>query len=111
MTKPKGTRDKATLQKMENAAAHLEERREEKNQLYRKLDIATALIMASELRSREIKKQLHNIEKEIAELEKLKLEWDAREQKAADMQRIQELVNSLVDQGISAEEIIRELEK
>ena len=111
MTKPKGTRDKATLQKMENAAAHLEERREEKTQLYRKLDIATALIMASELRSREIKKQLHNIEKEIAELEKLKLEWDAREQKAADMQRIQDLVNSLVDQGISAEEIIRELEK
>ena len=67
--------------------------------------------MASELRSREIKKQIHNLEKEIAELEKLKLEWDAREQKAADMQRIQDLVNSLVDQGISAEEIIRELEK
>ena len=96
---------------MENAAVRLEERREEKTQLYRKLDIAIALITASELRSREIKKQLRNVEREITELEKLKMEWEAREKKAEEMQRIQELVNSLVDQGVSAEEIIKELEQ
>ena len=54
-------------------------------------------------------KRIHAMDREIASLERQKNEWELHEKREKQRQTIRELVNSLVDQGIDAAEIIRQL--
>ena len=109
MAKPKGTRNKSTIKKQKKAPERLESVLAAKIRLTDELSNTEEHILVEQQRVKEIKKQLRILNREITTWEKAIAEKEEREKKAAVMEKIQETVDKLVENGVCADEIIRRL--
>ena len=102
MSKTKGALSRATIEKQERAPARLEDCKTRRDALERERRQTESEIRQRQQRLQELRKQQTACRREIEELEKLVREKDAREKNAADMRRIQEQIDQLVENGVSA---------
>lgn len=109
MTKPKGSRNRATLEKQKRAPVLLEQYSAARAHLRDELQVTENRIREEQEKAREIRKRLRRLDREIEAQEKAKAELEAREKAAADMEKISAAVETLVASGMSAEEIIQRL--
>lgn len=109
MSKPKGTRDRATVEKMKKAPDKLEGQKALRAMLYQEVSKTEQEIIAGQFKLQELKKKITACNREIASLNKMIIENNSREKTEAEMEKNRTIVNQLVDNGVNAEEIIKQL--
>ena len=109
MSKTRGALSRAMIEKQEGAPARLEDCKARRDALEQERRQTESEIHLKQQRLQELRRQQTACRREIEKLEKLVRERNAREKNEADMRRIQEKINQLVESGVSAEEILKQL--
>lgn len=109
MTKPKGSLNRATLEKQKQAPVLLEQYTTAKAEMLEELRETEKRLQKEQEKVKALKKRMRWLDREIEAQEKAKAELEAREKKAADLEKISAAVEKLVTSGMSAEEIIQRL--
>ncbi len=111
MPRPKGSKNKKTIQSVDKVEAKLAAQLEAKKALEDEQAQIVAEIEKQKQLLKAKKKELRAAEKAIAELEAKKAEAAAIEDAAAKKAEIEQVVTKLVSSGRSAEEILDLLQK
>lgn len=105
MSRPKGTRNAATLRRMETAEESLRLAREKETALQRELDERLAIIEAERRRVSSLRASLRHQRLQISRFEALAAERQELEKQSRELDGIRALVEKLIANGMTAEDI------
>ena len=112
MPRPKGSKNKAkTPVVIIDYAAELEKKTAEKNTLEADITALEADIDGLKVQIKEKKTELKALDKEIAALERKKSRQDAEALRKAQKEEIDKVIQQLLDEGMSMEEVLSRLRK
>lgn len=110
MPRPKGSKNKKTLEAEARLGERIAEQRSALAQLEKEQNKLLKEIAARKDRLKLVQKELRRGEKALEKLAAKKLEVDAEAAEAAKKQEMHQLVSALMESGLSSQEILRRLE-
>ena len=110
MPKPKGTRDKSTIERQKNAAALLAVAKEEQTALMAELREHEETLEKEQKAVSEIRTKLRYYKGRIVQLEKDAAEQAERERQEIELAEVEKVVQQLITQGMTAEEILEKIQ-
>ncbi len=109
MPRPKGSKNKKTLEAEAHLGDRIAEELQKKKQLEKEMNKLCREIDDRNERLKQVKKQLRRSARTIEDLTAKKADVDAANASALRQEEMRQLVNTLLDSGLSTDEILKKL--
>lgn len=109
MPRPKGSKNKKTLEAEARLGDRIAEELQKKKQLEKEMNKLCREIDDRNERLKQVKKQLRRSARTIEDLTAKKADVDAANASALRQEEMRQLVNTLLDSGLSTDEILKKL--
>ena len=109
MSRPKGSKNKATLEKIRRIPERIKQLESECKTLEEKKRSAEKIIIKQRATAKDLLKQIRGNKREILQLQRILDDFEESQRARAIQQDIQDTVGKLLQSGMSAEEIVQKL--